>query len=356
MCVLIYTCLKFNNMLRLALSKPMFIGIIVILILNSSCLNQYDAYCDPFPVSDLTDTIQYDVLGQGKLVFRRQVFDPGQHFVTAYVIDINQKTNFFREYMGEPSISPDGQQIVFGIYSSYLNISTDVYVTSSNSNDYKRVSDIGGVSPSWSSDGTQVVFLLDKLVSGKNHKVLYRQSAVQSPSDRTEVVDFTDVNPLFVPEGRVTLSSKGLYAMSSSGIYTFDATGNNFNKIIPLQSDSQFLYSPVWSPDGNRLAVISVDCSKANVLKTYSVLLFNADGTNRDTLYTVSALDKTDWWLKGDYSVCWSPDGKQLAFTRPNSSICSAVANIFVIRTDHTGLTQLTNNRFAYDYCLSWGR
>jgi len=332
------------------------IGISYCLIFNCSCLNQYNAYENPFPVSDLSDSIPYDVLGQGKLVFRREVHNPDQHYSAAYIVDIDKRNSFFREDMGEPTISPDGSEIVFGLYSSYLNNSTDIYVTNTTCTQYKRVSDIGGANPCWASDGAKVVFVLDQTISGVNHKMLYKQSPVQSPSDRTLVIDFYKSDPAIIPVGKVQLSSKGQYLMSSNGIYTFDSDGKNLNKIIPLQSDSQYYYSPVWSPDGKQIAVISLDCTSNNSIKNYSLLLFDSDGNNRDTVYSLSTTDKGYTWAKNEYSVCWSPDGTKLAFTRPNDAGMNTTANIFVVKTDHTGFKQVTNNQFAYDSCLSWGK
>ena len=338
------------------LHKEVIIGISSFLILNYSCLNQYNAYENPFPVSDLFDSIPYDVLGQGKLVFRREVYNSGQHYAAAYIVDIDKQNSFFREDMGEPTISPDGSKIVFGLYSSYLNNSTDIYVTNITCSHYMRVSDISGASPCWAWDGAKVVFVLDQSISGVNHKLLYKQSPVQSPTDRSLIIDFYKSDPTIIPEGKVQLSSKGQYIMSSNGIYTFDADGKNLNKIIPLQSDSQYYYSPAWSPDGTKIAVISLDCSKNNRIKNYSLILFNSDGTNPNILYTLSATDKVYAWSKKEYSVCWSPDGTKLAFTRPNDAGINTTANIFVIKTDHTGFTQVTNNLFAYDSYLSWGQ
>jgi Tol biopolymer transport system component len=343
-------------MLKHRINKEVIIGISSFLILNCSCLNQYNAYENPFPVSNLFDSIPYDVLGQGKLVFRREVHDPDQYYSAAYIVDIDKQNRFFREDMGEPTISPDGSKIVFGLYSSYLNNSTDIYVTNTTCSHYMRVSDIGGVSPCWALDGTKVVFMLSQSFSGVKHKLLYKQSPVQSTTDRSLVIDFYNSDPAIAPVGKVQLSSNGQYLMSSNGIYTFDTNGKNLNKIIPLESDSQYYYSPVWSPDGTKIAVISLDCSKNNRIKNYSLILFNSNGSNPNILYTLSATDKGSVWTKKEYSVCWSPDGTKLAFTRPNDAGINTTANIFVIKTDHTGFTQVTNNLFAYDSCLSWGQ
>lgn len=341
-------------MLMHRINKEVIIGISSFLILNCSCLNQYNAYENPFPVSDLFDSVPYSVLGQGKLVFRREVHNPGQHYSAAYILDIDKQNSSFRDYMGEPTISPDGSKIVFGLYSSYLNTSSDIYVTDTNCSHYKRVSDIGGASPCWAADGTQLVFVLDQLVSGVNHKQLYKQSPVQSPTDRTLVIDFYTSDPAIAPVGKVTLSAKGQYLMSSNGIYTFDTDGKNLSKVIPLQSDSQYYYSPVWSSDGTQIALISLDCSKNNSVKKYSLLLFDSYGNKRDTVYSVSA-SAYSWYNKA-YSVCWSPDGTKLAFTRPTDTNINTATNIFVIKTDHTGFTQVTDNQFAFDSCLSWGK
>jgi Tol biopolymer transport system component len=336
------------------INKEAIIGISSFLIFNCSCLNQYNAYENPFPAADLFDSIPYDVLGQGKLVFRREVRDMEQHYSATYIVDIDRQKSYFREYMGDPAISPDGSEIVFGLYSSYLDSLSDIYVTNTNSSDYKRVSDIGGASPCWVADQTKISFVLNKTISGVNHKLLYQQSAVQSPPDRKLVIDFHKSDPSISPNGKVMLSAKGKYLMSSGSVYTFEADGKNLNKIIPLQSDSQYYYSPVWSPDGSQIAVISLDCLHNNSIKKYSLLLFDSLGNSCDTIYSYKFNHQI--YANNSYSTCWSPDGTKLAFTRPDDIVEYESVNVFVVKKDHTVFSKVTNNPHAHDSCLSWGK
>ena len=217
-----------------------------------------------------------------------------------------------------------------------------------------RVSDINGQekNPRWTSDGTEILFVafrFDSDIFG-----LYRQSPVPEPSDRLLVIDFNGLDP---PgefndfEDTYSVSPKGKIAISSNGIYTFNSDGSNYVRIIP-QSDYHPLYSPSWSPDGNKLALLAMNTDPAGILSV-GVILYNPDGTHPDTLVTMAASGNTTWLGSNSYSLCWSPDGSQVAFTRPDGP--DVGSHIYVIRTDKTELTQVTFSAGVTDRSLSWG-
>ncbi len=96
------------------------------------------------------------------------------------------------------------------------------------------------------------------------------------------------------------------------GVYVMAADGSN---PVRLAAGG----SPVWSPDGSRIAFASRD----------GVTVMNADGTGLRMLAEGSA-------------PAWSPDGQRLAFTRGScvADICGS--NLFVISADGSGARQLT--------------
>lgn len=109
-----------------------------------------------------------------------------------------------------------------------------------------------------------------------------------------------------------------------------DANGTNESQLI---SSTLTHYQPVWSPDGNRIAFVTVDNSASDI---YTI---NPDGTNL-TQVTSSG---------DDSQPSWSPDGTQFAITsyRDNNN------DIWLIDIDGTNPQQLTTNGAA-DRMPSW--
>ena len=66
----------------------------------------------------------------------------------------------------------------------------------------------------------------------------------------------------------------------------------------------------------------------------------NADGTGERRLTRDAAVD--EW-------PTWSPDGGRIAFTR---GVSSSRSEIYVMKADGSGQTQVTNGRDAW--CASW--
>lgn len=116
---------------------------------------------------------------------------------------------------------------------------------------------------------------------------------------------------------------KGNYA-----IYTVMTDGT---KLTILTQDMVFIFSPHWSPKGDRLIfsgclVGNVDCSG-----NFNIFSVNADGSHLVNLTNNSANNKDPGW---------SPDGKQIVF----DSNRSGNYEIFVMNSDGTGIIQLTHD------------
>lgn len=92
--------------------------------------------------------------------------------------------------------------------------------------------------------------------------------------------------------------------------------------------------SPVWSPDGTRIAFVS------NRDGNDELYVMNADGTNPTRLTDEPAADR---------DPSWSPDGRHIVFTsdRDNEDLVNPLTGrweIYVTGADGTGLTRLTYN------------
>jgi len=93
-------------------------------------------------------------------------------------------------------------------------------------------------------------------------------------------------------------------------------------------------FSPVWSPDGSRIAFVSDRDGNREIYVMY------ADGSGPQNLTQNSA---------DDWTPSWSPDGNYLAF----ASFRERNWEIYVMRADGTEQTRLTQNPAA-DYAPAW--
>jgi hypothetical protein len=95
-------------------------------------------------------------------------------------------------------------------------------------------------------------------------------------------------------------------------------------------------YEPSFSPDGSRVTFTSFDVGG------FGVFVINTDGSNLTRLTNSSSLN---------FDPAFSPDGSQIAF---ESIRDGGIFQIYVMNPDGSNQTRLTNNA-AGDFSPSWG-
>jgi len=107
---------------------------------------------------------------------------------------------------------------------------------------------------------------------------------------------------------------------------------------LTFTSSSVDNFEAGFSPDGSRIVFVSDQPPSTQP----NIWVMNADGSNQQRLTTGTDEDR---------SPVWSPDGSKIAFRR---SLASGDRRIFVMNPDGSGPTDITNNPNYYDYQPEW--
>jgi Tol biopolymer transport system component len=100
-------------------------------------------------------------------------------------------------------------------------------------------------------------------------------------------------------------------------VYAMNADGSGQTR---LTNNSDLDGSPVWSPDGTKIAFVHFDLEAIN----FEIRVMNADGSGQTSL------------ISDALSPAWSPDGTQIAFMRGG--------RVYVMNADGSGVTNLNQS------------
>ncbi|MFJ9776806.1 TolB family protein [Kitasatospora sp. NPDC101157] len=174
------------------------------------------------------------------------------------------------------------------------------------------------------------------------------QRQITQPPERAR-----DDRPDWSPDGSAIAFDRTDPRTGAARLWTVSATGDNAHQISQLcdtasagaDCANEDERAPAFSPDGKQLAFSrswgALDQAHGNQVQYSDLYLMSPDGTNVQRL-TFLTNDKPYSGAVGNPS--WSPDGKQLTFEY-RTSATGQPANgraIYVVGVDGTGLRQLT--------------
>ncbi len=272
----------------------------------------------------------------------------------------------------QPAFSPDGRQIAFRAERA----GGGTFVMGADGSSVRRLSDIG-FNPAWSPDGQEIVFATETIT---DPEVRYSSSqlwAVRLSRGQKRLLYKGDaVQPSWSPHGHRI----AYWAVASEGgrrdLWTVSAQGSH---PAPVTNDNYYNWNPVWSPDGKYLYFSSDRGGSMNLWRVpmeeqTGQVLGPAEPVTTPSPYSGHVSFSRDGRLlayaqelkiANVQKVAFDPStgkvaGRPVAVTPGTTSVSSADVStdgnwlvfvslgkqedIFLIRTDGSGLRQLTKD------------
>ena len=235
-----------------------------------------------------------------------------QHIFTANP-DGSEETQLTQFPCGnyKPRWSPDGEKIAFR--SDYLrSLNTfQLWAVLSKGGEPKLVLDRRVGTFIWSPDGKKIIFTQRK---APKYSILMTVSAAGGDPEEMSTIP-REIGSLHLsPDGRSIVFTSSIkpskYANSSeylkkrlSGISTIPVDEGEPRTLIAADKAGLWYSCCRWSPDGRKIAFILFDYGQYNKEGMYSIWIMDVDGRN-PKLITKG----------GEYTLCWSPDGKEIIY------------------------------------------
>jgi Tol biopolymer transport system component len=324
----------------------------------------------PPPVTPQLETVPYGALGAGGIVFLRADFSTAGGRDGIYLIDAARAISTF-EFLGgatwyanSPAASPDGQSIAYTRYTDNSSL-FDVYTAHVDGSGERQVSAFPGQDGpvTWTPDGSALVY--DAAAADYSFN-LYRQAATSvGTSGGEQITHFPYLcgSPCPLTYGdadRAAVSPSGQIAWANhSTIELTSPDGSAISTLytLPPAAPGEWaaVHGTAWSPDGTRLAFVTLAGTTANGMAgerhKLSVTVIDKDGANESVVTTVPASGSVEIGGFSDiYSICWSADGSHFVFNVPDGDPQS---HLWVVNVDGSGLTQVTTASGVWDMSVS---
>jgi Tol biopolymer transport system component len=247
----------------------------------------------------------------------------------------------------KPTWSPDGSQLAFTTENVELNPQntqgqSELWIVNVTSGEQKRLSAGDAVLASWSPHGHRIAYT-QRLGGGRQRDMrdIWTISSTTGESRPVTQDPANDWSPVWSPDGRfLYFASDRGGSMNLWRVAIDEVTGSPRGEPEPITTPAPFVAHPTISGDGARIAYTSV-------LQTRNIQRLVLDQT------TGTTTGEPTWLTTGSRS--WSnpdpsPDGQWVAFY----SNLQSEENLYVVRTDGTGLRQVTNEPAIIDRVPRW--
>jgi dipeptidyl aminopeptidase/acylaminoacyl peptidase len=187
--------------------------------------------------------------------------------------------------------------------------------------------------PRWSADGSRIVFASNR----PGNYQIYTMNADGSDVTRVTHDGNDDRRPTWTADGHI-LFQNGTFP--NRAIFRIGADGNGLQQLTPVSSDNATVAA---APRGGRIAFSSTRGDGTQRLYTA-----NADGSAAQLVLPSPPGPET-----ADVEADWSPKGNLLLFDRFTFG-GPVTSDLYIVRTDGTGLRRLTNTPDRLELQPAW--
>jgi len=194
----------------------------------------------------------------------------------------------------------------------------------------------------WSPDGKHIVY---SKFTFYTDRIEDRDLILYNISDNTRTILQTQgqaCTPKFSPDGKYIA-----YCTEVEGEIIIPSHNTHHVYIIDVaKKNNQLLIrnaaSPVWSPQGDKIAY-----SSSGEAGSSQIFVANVDGRNKKQLtHTVSPIRYPGWAPDGNDDPQWTPDGKQIVYV----SWENGRPGIFLMNADGSNQTRLTTAEYRDEH------
>jgi TolB protein len=234
--------------------------------------------------------------------------------------------------------SPDGTRLALSIFPRSEG-DRSIWVMNADGTDPHRLAAADNVSaPSWSPDGTEIVYTATTGRRTEIHRVAAGGSRDTTIHGEAAEGTFAIFSAQLSPDGLQLIFDRGTDA--GFDIFVMDADGTGARRLTTTGDD----YDPSWSPDGSSIAFTREETVESDGAEraTSDIFVMNADGSGVTRL--------TDGGDKSTYlSPQWSPDGTKIAFV---AGVTGGPGPVIVMNADGSASRELVHGDAIG---LSWG-